>query len=182
MRPFLAGLAAASIAIAAAARAHAADGAQIDCPLTAMSEAQRFALGEHASHLGSRQDPVAAPLESALARCADELHWDADRRDTARLHGLASLMQAAIRRQFARDGIDLAELDRALLADTELTASYRSSASSDAALQGFARRSEAMIVRLLGPHGADNTYVERAGYFIAATAMMERSRIRFAGD
>jgi hypothetical protein len=182
MRHFLAALAAASIAIAAAPRAHAADVAQIDCPLTAMSEAQRLALGEHASHLGSRQDPVVVPFESAVTRCADELHWDSGRRDAARLHGLASLMQAAVRRQFAQDGIDLAELERVLLADTELTASYRSAGSLEAAVQAFTRRNVAMVLRLLGPHGADSAYVERAGYFIAARAIVEASRIRFAGD
>jgi hypothetical protein len=91
-------------------------------------------------------------------------------------------MQAAVRRQFAQDGIDLAELERVLLADTELTASYRSAASLEAAVQAFTRRNVAMVLRLLGPHGADSAYVERAGYFIAARAIVEASRIRFAGD
>jgi hypothetical protein len=156
----------------------AAAGGAIACGMDRLSPQERDALGQLAAEQGSREDPRAQPLIRAVDACAAQFSWSAQRRNLALMYGLAKAGEAALRADFSGRGIDVAELDRAIVEDRELMDSANSGQLSGAVGQAFASRHAALVERLLGGQ-EDQALAVRIGNYIAFHALAETLPARF---
>jgi hypothetical protein len=160
-----------------AAEPAAGDGT-VACGADRLSPQEGDALGQLAAEQGSREDPRAQPLIRAVDACAGQFSWSPQKRNFALMYGLAKAGEAALRADFSGRGIDVAELDRAIVADRELMDAANSGQLSGAVGQAFALRHGALIGRLLGGQG-DQALAVRIGNYIAFHALAETLPARF---
>ncbi len=167
------GAAAANTAAAAAAPGQTAMPAGLDCVRNRMSPDQRRDLAAVAMEQGSRDDPRAQPLLEAMDACAGELSWSSEKKDLAGMFSLSAAGAAGLREFLRGRGIDLDELDRAILSDQQLMAAAGNPQQLPSAAQQFVLRNAALLTRIAGAQELDGELGTRIGNYIAFRALAE---------
>jgi len=165
--------------VLAATPAMAADPAQLSCPRDQLSEAQLAALNTAAEAMVEFSDPRIAVLTAAIGDCARRHSWSATETEMARRYHLSHAYRMGVRPALIAGGLDLAELERAILADEEFLTRLRT-ATSGSVLESLVERHADLIMRTLGNRGG--TLGERLGGYLGAIAMEEASRRNFIAD
>jgi hypothetical protein len=161
-----------------AAAERPAPSGELACAPDRLSPEEREALGQLAAEQGSREDSRAQPLLRAVDACAAQFSWSPQKRNLALMHALARAGEAALRAEFGSRGIDLTELDRAIVGDRELMEAASSGQLGGTVGQAFALRHAALIGRLLGGM-EDQALAIRIGNYIAFHALAETIPARF---
>jgi len=176
-------LVALALAGLALAPAGAADVRQIDCPLNEMSAPDRAAYAafvtEGAGAAGGA-DPRREPFRRALLACAERFGWSEPAVIQAAAFSIGQLGQAEIRRQMTALGLDLTELERAAIADTELLAAVRNGTFTRETGAAFAQRNNGLLMRLTAGQPDEVRVARKLGNFVGFIAVMETARSRFA--
>jgi hypothetical protein len=172
-------LIAAALACAAPAAAAAADPAQLDCPVAALSGAERRGLAENVAALGPREDPNFQRFQDAVARCAERYGWSDEQQRLARVHNVSAVGQAELRRRLTGLGVALAEIERAALADAEFAAAARAGQMGPDVIGAFTGRHRVLIERVLAGRSHDRDRGELLGRFILFRVMTDISRDQF---
>lgn len=174
-------LAAAALAFLSAP-AHAADPAQIDCPLASLTAEQRGALDAFVAEQGARQDPRFQVYQRAVEQCAARFHWSTGAQANASNFGITMAAEAHMRRLLTARGIDLRPIESALLADRAAMDAASGSPAQQQALLAFLQRNSGMVAGLVGARAADDQLMAWLGVFIAARAVREGARAAFLAD
>jgi hypothetical protein len=172
-------LIAAALAAALVAPAAAADLSQLGCPAAALSRAEREGLAENVAALGPNTDPFFQRFEAMAARCAERHGWSSEQHRIARIYGVAMVGQAELRRTLTALGVPLEEIERAVLADTEILAAARAGDMGQDVIGAFVRRHEPLIERVLAGRSGENQRGELLGRFLLFRVMADVTRDQF---
>lgn len=159
-----------------ASPAAAADAVQLSCPRDALSEAQRAGLAEAARNMVPMSDPRIVALTNALAECARRHGWSGDAAELARRYHLSAALIDGVRPRLIAGGVELAELEQAIVADDVLIASIQSAADGGAVASVIDRHSD-LVLRAIG-HRME-TLGEAFGAFLGAFSIREAARRSF---
>lgn len=181
MRAFRIPIVAAALAapFAGAAPATAADVGQLTCPVDALSEAERTHLVEAVRRQTERQDPIRSVFYRSAMDCRARHGWTLAAAELAIVYHIADIGQGIARTGLEERGVDVAAIERALLADAAAVASAREDDRGEGLVTFFEgldpelRRS----VERLGGQGA-----ELIGQYLLFRAAMETSRADFAAN
>ena len=178
------GLRGAAIAIAAAlglgtVPALAADIGQLGCPMERLTEPQRTVFVQGVRERAPLTDPRLDHFRRALDDCARNFGWSSVLSELARLYNLGATGQAEARRDLAEVGIDVAPIERALLADTELVSAVHGSQYPEQQMNAFIGRLSPSVDELVSQQPPGSQASENLGMFIMYRAIMESARIRF---
>ncbi|HEX8644583.1 MAG TPA: hypothetical protein VF702_11800 [Allosphingosinicella sp.] len=176
--------AAALLALAAcfapAAPAAASDVAELACPAEQLTDADRSALDVAAVDSNYERPEVVTIIERVLDVCTARYTWSDEERDDALLFVRATAGQSLFRRQLAgQRHLDVAALERAVIADTALIQAAVERRNSPDELGHFLKRIEPQIRRWARRNGRNDVLLNALGGLFATTAIVEGSRIRF---
>jgi hypothetical protein len=175
-----AGISAAAAALLFTAMpASAADPAQITCPVDALSDKEREQLADHVRRQSSAEEPVIEAFHASVTACLARHGWSQQAARLAVVHNLATIGQREARLGLERLGVDVAPIERLLLADRAAVDSARSEASSDA-LTAFYEGLDPAMRRSIESRGGNGA--ELLGTFLLFRAAMETSRADFAAE
>jgi hypothetical protein len=169
------------IASLLAASALFADAAQLDCPLTIISPAERATVEQAVAERRPGTDPRLQVVYRSVLVCAQRHGWSRHAVGVASGYIFTAIAVDTARRALATRGIDVAELERMLLADAELRALPEGAEALRAGVNGFFQRHQAYLVGLAGPRPRDPEEIfSLIGVFMASRVAMEVSRASFA--
>lgn len=97
-----------------------ADPAQIDCPRTSMTAAERTAFDAFVNERGPATDPRRLPFERTVAECRARHGWSEEVAAFAWNWRLAESALGIIRQNVARRGLAVARVEPAILGDEAL--------------------------------------------------------------
>ena len=163
----------------AAAPGQTAMPAGLDCVRNRLSPDQRRAVAELAMEQGSRDDPRAQPLLQAAEACAQELSWSTGKTNMASMFSMSAAGAAGLQELLRGRGVNVDELDRAILADQELIIAAGDPQQLPTAAQQFVVRNAALLTRIAGEEGLDDELGTRIGNYIAFRALVEGLARRF---
>jgi hypothetical protein len=176
-----AGAAAALLYAGFAAPAIAGDEAELACPIAGLGAAERTALttiGEDRSARRAAQAVVAR----RVAACAARFGWN-DRERSAAAHYVAPyLTRERFRAALAEEGLDLARIERDVLADAPLMAAAVAPQSSPPALDEHLRRLVATEQAWVARNEGAREKLQALGGLVSATALAEGARRRFTRE
>jgi hypothetical protein len=167
-------------AAAVAAPAAAADLDQITCPADTLSGADRERLVEHVRHQGQPTEPVMQLFYRSVEGCVARHGWSPDAAREAIVYNLASIGQRETRATLEERGVDVAEIERRLLADAATVAASRTESAAEALLAFYNRLDPAMRQRLEAEERGDTA--ELLGSFLMFRSAVETSRADFAAQ
>lgn len=173
-----AAVAAAALLVLAGSPAAAGDLAEIACPLENLGEEDRIVIGSLYMDKAQREPAIRAGARE-VADCATRLEWSRAERAAASLYVSAFLSQVQFRQSLTDSGLDLARLERDVIADAALigaaVASDRAPPELSAFMERFAVTERAWVRRKRHVP----MVMHNVGGFVAATAVTEAARIRF---
>jgi hypothetical protein len=183
-RRILSGLAAKAIPAVAllallAAPAAAADPANLGCPAASLSEAQRTAITRSVLTGGldvTERDAVVA----AVDRCGEQFGWPVSARELAFRHSLSLIPLGEVRARLAAAEVNVAELERRVLADAALIEASRSDRFPEAELLAFLGRMEPALRARIDDPATPESLRSDIGALVILVAMAEASRRNFA--
>jgi hypothetical protein len=171
----IASLLAASLALA--------DPAQIDCPVTSLTAAQRAAFVAYVAEMGGMQDPRFLVMVEAVGRCQQRFGWSGAAAWRARIYQLAATGEALARRQLAARGVALAPLEQAIAGDAPLTQALAENRVGDGVADFIRRRGGMLDPALLTIAAADRpAAVREVEAFVTYHGMARYYRARFAAE
>jgi hypothetical protein len=162
---------------AAPSPAAAADPAQIECPVEMLDAAGRERLADLVARQ-AEDDAAFAPFYGSIARCMIRHNWSEGEAEQSLRYNLALFGQRAARRNLEGMGVDVAAIERLLLADPRTIEAARSEDPGDG-MAAFVERLEPALLQRLEAMGGDGA--EQLGAFLLFRAAMETSRADFAG-
>ncbi len=175
-------LAAAALLPGSAGIAVAADPAQLDCPTTSWSEAERASFAAYlADGAFDRGDRRFRAYRSAVDRCAESLDWPQPVAELAFRFNLSALAQAENRRRLEAIGFDVAPIEQAVLADRELLAALASGPYPEREMSAFIDRLDPAVKQRMRDD-ATGQAVGNLGMFIMFRATMEAARTAFGAN
>jgi hypothetical protein len=155
----------------------------LDCVKNRLSVEERRAAAQVAMEQGSRDDPRAQPLMQAVDACTAELNWSPQKRRLAGMFSLSAAGVAGVRELLAGRGINVDELDQAIITDTELMAAAEAGQlGGGTAGQQFALRHLELIQRLTAGHEDDQELGTRIGNYIAFRALAEATARQYGRE
>jgi hypothetical protein len=163
-------------------QAGAADVTQLNCALSSLTPELRAGLQSVMANSPSPTAPAMVELRNIINQCASAFVWSTSETEAVTRYTIASVGQTDMRRQLAGDGIDVGEIEQAMLTDNQLVAAMRSPQFTYVPVNEFATRRLELIERALGTHAGDPEYGRRIGTFMIFRAVMEAERFRFAGN
>jgi len=171
----IASLLAASLALA--------DPAQIDCPVTSLTAAQREAFVAYVDEMGGMQDARFLAMVAAVERCQRRFGWSAGAAWRARIYQLAATGETLARRKLTARGMALAPLERAIASDEPLTLALTEDRIGDG-VSGFSRRRGDLLDPVLrAASAADRPAMAREiEAFITFHGIARHYRARFAAE
>jgi len=173
--------AAGAAALAAAAPAAASDVAELACPAEQFTDDDRRILDISAVDSNYERPETVTVIERVLDICAARFTWSDEERDDALLYVRATAGQSLFRRQLAgQRHLDVAALERAVLADTALIQAAVERRNSPEELGHFLKRIRPQIDRWGRRNGRNSVLLNALGGLFATTAIAEGSRIRFS--
>ena len=177
----LAGLAVfAAAALVAGAPASAGDVAELACPAAGMTRSDRRVLDAAARETDYNAPRPAAVVERLVAACASRFQWTAEERRDAAQYLRASTGQALFRRRLEGRGLDLAMLEREVIADRALIRAAVDMRQNPPELDAFIDRMAPVVGPWLLRHSGERRLTGALGGLFATTAIVEGSRIRFS--
>ncbi len=167
--PLLLGAIAAMVATPAAAT----DLAGLDCPLAALSDAQRNAAGEALVASAGPNDARVEVVRAAAEACARQLGWTGRASDLATAYHVTGLARDILRQRLTAAGIDLAPLERAVVEDPVLLAAMGPDHTDAGAMREFAERHRDLIETMLRGRTPEiqNSVGAFAGFVLSAYVM-----------
>lgn len=155
----------------------------LDCVKNRLSVEERRAAAQVAMEQGSRDDPRAQPLMRAVDACTAELSWSPQKRRLAGMFSLSAAGVAGVRELLGSRGINVEELDQAIVTDTELMAAAEAGQlGTGTAGQEFALRHVELIQRMTAGREADQELGQRIGNYIAFRALAEATARQFGRE
>lgn len=169
-----------SIAVAAglATPAPAADPGQIGCPIEALDAADRERLVEHVRRQAEPTEPAMQVFYGGVGTCASRHGWSSEAARQSIMYNLAFIGQRDARAVLEGRGIDVAAIERRLLADRETIAASRSKSAPEAMVAFYGRLDPATRRQLEADRHEDTA--ELLGMYLQYRAAVETSRADFA--
>jgi len=165
-------------AAAFAAPAAAADPDQIGCPVEALAAPDRERLAEHVRRQGQPTEPAMQVFYRSVDGCVSRHGWSAGAARQSIIYNLAFIGQRQTRALLEERGVEVAEIERLLLADAETIAASRTESAPEAMLAFYNGLDPAMRRRLEAEERGDTA--ELLGSFLMFRAALETSRADFA--
>lgn len=160
----------------AASPALAVDPAQLDCPLAALSDAQREAAAEAMIALAGVNDARLTPLRAAAETCARQLGWSARATDYADAYHASRLAREGLRQRLTAAGVDIAPLERVILADRELLAALGPNGIDEGTMNAFVERNTDLVLRTMGDHPPQvQSWIGNFSGFVVSAEVMRRN-------
>ncbi|HEY0012445.1 MAG TPA: hypothetical protein VGB79_06280 [Allosphingosinicella sp.] len=185
MRGFHSGRGAAAAAVfllfASASPAFAGDEAELACPLAALGEAERDALATISVDRTARNAALAVVARRVRA-CGDRFRWSAEERSAAHHYVAPYLARERFRAALAGEGLDLARIERGVLADAPLMAAAAARRGSPPELDEHLRRVIAAEQAWVARNEGAREKLRALGGLISATALAEAARLRFTRE
>lgn len=172
-------LAAALVALPAPAAA--ADVAQLDCPIEAMTGAERESLADHVRRQANAEEAAMQAFYRSLDGCRSRHRWSMAATREAIVYHLAAIGHRQARRTLEERGIDMAAVERALLADRAVIAAARTEQGPDAIAAFYDRLDPALRRSVESGPDADGS-AELLGTYLVFRAAVETSRAQFAAQ
>lgn len=147
--------------------------AGLDCVRNRLTPDQRRDAAAVAMEQGSRDDPRMQPLVDATDSCAGELSWSPEKKRLAGMFSISAAGAAGLREFLRGRGVNIDELDQAIVADQELMAAAGDPQQLTPAAQQFVVRHAELLTRIAGPQGLDQELGTRIGNYIAFRALAE---------
>lgn len=163
--------------VAAPSAAAAADPAQIECPVETLDTAGRERLSDLVARQ-ERDETAYLPFYGSVMRCMVRHGWSEAEAEASLRYTLALLGQRTARRSLEAMGVDVAALERLLLADRSTVEAARSENAGDR-MTAFIEGLEPALLQRLEATGGDGA--EQLGHFLLFRSAMETSRADFAG-
>jgi hypothetical protein len=161
------------------APAAAADVAQLGCPIEALSAGDRANLADHVRRQAQASEPAMQAFYGTVETCRSRHRWSMDAAREAVVYNLASIGAGEARRALEQRGIDMATIERALLADRAVIASARTDQGPDVIAAFYERLDPALRQRIeSGPDAGGSA--ELLGTYILFRSAVETSRAEFA--
>ncbi len=154
----------------------------LDCVKNRLSVEERRAAAQVAMEQGTRDDPRAQPLVRAVDACTAELSWSPQKRRLAGMFSLSAAGVAGVRELLGSRGVNVEELDQAILSDSELMAAAEAGQLGGTAGQEFALRHVDLIQRLTAGREDDQELGTRIGNYIAFRAIAEATARQFGRE
>jgi hypothetical protein len=173
----------------AAAAPAPAEGAQqaamppgLDCIRNRLSPEQRRAVAQAAMEQASRDDPRAQPLVQATDACAEQLSWSPQKRRLAGMFSISAAGAAGIREELGSQGVRIEDLDRLILADSELLAAAEIGQLDSNAGSEFAQRHLSELQQIANGQSLEGELGTRIGNYIAFRALAETTASQFGRE
>lgn len=160
-----------------AAPAAAADVAHISCPVDSLDAAERERLVDHVRRQAPATDPAMQRFYQTVSDCGRRHGWSDEAARDAIVHNLAEIGQRQARRTLEQRGVDVAAIERALLADAAVVASARSEEPGDVMTAFFARLDARLRAPIEGDESGDAA--ELLGAYLLYRSAVETSRADF---
>jgi len=155
----------------------------LDCVRNRLSVEERRAAAQVAMEQGSRDDPRAQPLVRAVDACTAELSWSPQKRRLAGMFSLSAAGVAGVREMLGSQGVNVDELDQAIISDAELMAAAEAGQlGAGTAGQEFALRHVELIQRMTAGREDDQELGTRIGNYIAFRALAEVTARQFGRE
>ncbi|HEX8642730.1 MAG TPA: hypothetical protein VF702_02320 [Allosphingosinicella sp.] len=159
----------------AATPAAAADPGQINCPVRNLGPGELARVTDIVRRQGDEPMP---DFYASIDACRQRLGWSEAEAEQALMFNLAEIGQREARRDLEGRGVDVAAIERALLADSAVIESARGRDAGDRLTEFFGRLDPA-VRSSVERHGGDGA--ELVGTFLIFRAVMETSRRDFSG-
>ena len=159
-----------------------ADAAQLGCPLDRLTGEQRSALNRSIVEQGPQDDPPRVALRRSAAACAARYNWSSEARRNATNYNFITATIDDTSRFLVARGVDIAQIERLLIADRGVMDAAPASPAQSQALDDWARRNLPFLVGLpgTGQTGEENFVV--LGSYMAARAMVDSARAGFIAN
>jgi hypothetical protein len=158
-----------------------ADPVQLDCPVAEMTASERTAMEQFVAEQGPTGDPRMQSVYRAVLVCAGRYGWPREVVGQAAGYVFTVIAAETARQRLAARGIDVAGLERRLLADPALRDIPEGAEPLRTAVNGFFRRNREYVTSLAGrPSRQAEQALTMLGIFMGARVSMEISRARFA--
>ena len=162
--------------------ASAGDLAELECAIAGLSQADGAALvgGIERGETSARNNaavPVAADVVSA---CRQRFDWNREEHRAASHYVPAFFGKQRFRAMLEGRDLDLAAIERMVVADSALIAAAVALRRDPPELDAFFRRLDPSVIAWVQRHSNDGDLLHALGGFIAATALVEGMRVRFA--
>lgn len=154
----------------------------LDCIRNRLSPEQRRAIAQAAMEQASREDPRAQPLIQATDACGDELSWSPQKRRLAGMFSISAAGAAGVREELGSQGVRIEELDRVILADSELMAAAANGQLNSSAGSAFAQRHLSELQQIAGGQSLEGELGTRIGNYIAFRALAETTASQFGRE
>lgn len=152
---------------------------QINCPIEGLTDAEFNALVEHTVALGSQDAPIHQRFVESVSNCALELGWSNDEIEMAAQFTLGLFGTVGARQQLTDQGIDVEQIEFAILSDEIFLRAVRSGAVSDADIDAMVERQSPMLESLLSGREKEQGLVEMVGQYMMMRTLQEIARERF---
>jgi hypothetical protein len=173
-------LAAIAASLLVAVPVSAADPANLGCPSAALSDPDRTAIRRavlSGDGLGAAERRA---MTAAVDRCGERFGWDTSARSSAFAHSLSLISSAADRTRLVSAEVDVAELERRVLADAALIQASRSDRFPEAELLAFIDRMEPGLRARINDPATSESLRGDVGALVILVALIEASRLNFA--
>ena len=158
----------------------AADGAQLGCPVEALSAGERENLADHVRRQGGPDEPAMQAFFRGVDGCVSRHGWPPGAAQHAVLYNLAAIGQREARVALERQGLDVATIERALLADRTTIEAARGESGPDAITAFYEGLDAALRQRI--ESADEGRSAELLGTYLMYRAVMETSRADFAAQ
>ena len=163
-----------------AAPAVAADGAQLGCPVEALSAGERENLADHVRRQGSPDEPAMQAFFRGVDSCVSRHGWSPGAAQHAIVYNLAAIGQREARVALERQGLDVARIEGALLADRTTIEAARGEGGPDAITAFYDSLDAGLRQRIESTD--EGRSAELLGTYLMYRAVMETSRADFAAQ
>ena len=163
-----------------AAPAAAADGAQLACPIEALGAGERENLADHVRRQAGPDEPAMQAFFRGVDGCVTRHGWSTGAAQQAIVYNLAAIGQREARVALERQGLDMATIERALLADRATVEAARGEGGPDAITAFYEGLDAGLRQRI--ESADDGRSAELLGTYLMYRAVMETSRADFAAQ
>jgi hypothetical protein len=157
------------------------DPAQLNCPLTSLTEEQRAAFDAYVGDRGPSDDPRFVVFTQAVAACAARNRWPSEAADHATLWQIVTTGTARVRTTLAARGFRVEGVEQAILGDAALMQQLREG-ELDKSTGDFVRRRGDLFDTFLGAQavGQRAQVLSDVQDFVAGVGLQQVYRARFA--
>ena len=158
----------------------AADSAQLACPVETLNSREREDLADHVRRQAGPDEPAMQAFFRGVRGCVSRHGWSPAAAEQAVIYHLAAIGQREARVALERQGLDMAPIERALLADRATVEASRGEGGPDAIAAFYDGLDAPLRQRIESVD--EGRLAELLGTYLMFRAAMETSRSDFAAQ